>query len=344
MKKFLIISIFVMGLFFSPNIVFAQGESEPVCCINEIRTEKSSWTNWCGKTWIGDVVGMDRCTSDWSLSGCRLKTTAKPCKIGVQTKSNCNEYFGLFDFGAIVGRGLSGISDKLDQVEFISGVMGGEGLPTECPQYMETEMKCLDYVPPPKYSDICNTAVDYWRKYNGIDECHNKNDKRSCNNTGACFWSEGQGTCFEAERGSECPHINSEFDCARSNKCKWDFESTTCIDEYQQYINETYGTRDSGKFMPPCAVAGTCNSIGDLLGVPLMFAKEIFKYVGALAFIFFIIGGITMVLSFGNQEKVAKGKGIIVAAVIGLIIVVGAYFITDFIIKSFGVSIEFRPE
>ena len=45
-----------------------------------------------------------------------------------------------------------------------------------------------------------------------------------------------------------------------------------------------------------------------------------------------------MLISAGNSEKVSQAKGILTAAVIGLIIVFASYLIIQFVMQSLGVN------
>lgn len=57
-----------------------------------------------------------------------------------------------------------------------------------------------------------------------------------------------------------------------------------------------------------------------------------FSGVGAL--FFFIWGGIILLMSRGNQEKVKEGKDTLMWAVIGLVIAFSSYIILRFVIQS----------
>lgn len=63
----------------------------------------------------------------------------------------------------------------------------------------------------------------------------------------------------------------------------------------------------------------------------------IYFVVGATAVIMLIVGGLMYVVSAGNQETAKKAKGIITSSVIGLIIVLLAFTITQFIIGRFSI-------
>ena len=74
----------------------------------------------------------------------------------------------------------------------------------------------------------------------------------------------------------------------------------------------------------------------------LQVANYLFSIVGALALLFFIYGGFTLILSRGNAEQTSKGIGIISAAVIGLVIVFGAYMLVRFLGTAIGLKTEYR--
>ncbi len=64
--------------------------------------------------------------------------------------------------------------------------------------------------------------------------------------------------------------------------------------------------------------------IGKVVGSALAF-------VGILFLILMIYGGITWMMARGNEQEVTKAKDLIIAAVIGLVIVLSAYAITAYI-------------
>jgi len=63
---------------------------------------------------------------------------------------------------------------------------------------------------------------------------------------------------------------------------------------------------------------------GKLIGAVLAF-------IGVLFFGLMVYGGILWMIARGNEEQVTKAKDLIMAAIIGLIIVLSAYAITSFI-------------
>jgi hypothetical protein len=76
---------------------------------------------------------------------------------------------------------------------------------------------------------------------------------------------------------------------------------------------------------------GDCRDVSIFVTLAIAVGKYIFSIIGALALLFFIYGGFTLILSQGNSEKVKKGMGIMAAAFIGLVIVFGAYFLVQFL-------------
>jgi len=55
---------------------------------------------------------------------------------------------------------------------------------------------------------------------------------------------------------------------------------------------------------------------------------------GPILILMFIYGGVLWIISAGNQEKIQQGKLAITSAVIGLVIVLGAYLIVNTVIAS----------
>lgn len=104
------------------------------------------------------------------------------------------------------------------------------------------------------------------------------------------------------------------------------------------------------KFIPDCALdnptggkegaakEGDCRSISIFVTMLILVANYLFGIVGALALLFFIYGGFTLILSRGATEQVKKGKDIMVAAIVGLVIVFGAYMLVRFLGVAVGLK------
>ena len=63
-------------------------------------------------------------------------------------------------------------------------------------------------------------------------------------------------------------------------------------------------------------------------------AKALIYPIGAVAFIFMIIGGFYWIFSGGNDEKIKKGKDIILWTIVGLLIVFSSYAILSFVFAA----------
>lgn len=70
-------------------------------------------------------------------------------------------------------------------------------------------------------------------------------------------------------------------------------------------------------------------TIGKIVGAALSF-------LGVVFFVLIIYGGYMWMFSAGNEQTAAKAKEIIIAAVIGLVIVLMAYAITSFLGSTVG--------
>ncbi len=84
-----------------------------------------------------------------------------------------------------------------------------------------------------------------------------------------------------------------------------------------------------------CRTNGDC-SLNDFMKLIIGSYDMVFGYIGAIALLMFIIGGLMFLISAGNQEKIAQAKKIMISAVIGLAIVFASYLIIDFILNTIG--------
>lgn len=77
-------------------------------------------------------------------------------------------------------------------------------------------------------------------------------------------------------------------------------------------------------------------TIGDLVSVVV---KNAFVLAGILCFILLILGGFNVIVSAGDPKKAEKGKGAITGAVIGLLLVIGSFWIIQIINKLTGLTL-----
>ncbi|MBU4360913.1 pilin [Candidatus Parcubacteria bacterium] len=86
--------------------------------------------------------------------------------------------------------------------------------------------------------------------------------------------------------------------------------------------------------MPVCVSSGNCN-LCDALHLISNLARWILGIVGASALLFFVYGGFLWITSAGVSSRVQQGQSIMVNTVIGIIIVVLAWTVVNFVIISF---------
>jgi len=86
-----------------------------------------------------------------------------------------------------------------------------------------------------------------------------------------------------------------------------------------------------------CISKGDC-TLNDFVELFVIVSKLILSIVGSLALLMFVIGGMIMLASAGSPERVKKGQGVIVAAVIGIVIVFLSYLMIDFLFEALGLG------
>lgn len=92
----------------------------------------------------------------------------------------------------------------------------------------------------------------------------------------------------------------------------------------------------------PCAADGSCRDINDLLLIFIQFGNLTLGVIGTFSFVFFVYGGFVMITSFGNSERVKRGRDILIAAIVGILISFSAYALIDFMLDALSVGDEFR--
>ncbi|MFH1187258.1 MAG: pilin [bacterium] len=83
-----------------------------------------------------------------------------------------------------------------------------------------------------------------------------------------------------------------------------------------------------------CRTNGNC-SLCDFLTLATNISRWILSVMGGLAMVYFIWFGIGFIMSFGNAEKVAENKKGVIGAVIGILIIMVAWTLVNFIFVSF---------
>lgn len=93
-------------------------------------------------------------------------------------------------------------------------------------------------------------------------------------------------------------------------------------------------------FLPECATdegqgpGHGCRDVGAFISLFVNYANGSLAIIGAVAFLFFIYGGVMLLISGGEAERVKKGRDAIMGAIIGLLIVFGAQMLVRFVIQG----------
>ncbi len=82
-----------------------------------------------------------------------------------------------------------------------------------------------------------------------------------------------------------------------------------------------------------CNKGGSC-TLNTFIALGVSLSNIILGLVGALTLAMFIYGGVILLISGGNTEKISKGKEIILGSVVGLLIVFGSYTIITFVVND----------
>jgi hypothetical protein len=94
-------------------------------------------------------------------------------------------------------------------------------------------------------------------------------------------------------------------------------------------IGICYGAQNEGELVNPLGVDDVPSLIGKIIQGAL-------GIVGSLALLMFIAGGLTWMTSGGNEEKIKKGKQIIVWAVFGIITIFTSYSVLNLVFELLG--------
>lgn len=202
-------------------------------------------------------------------------------------------------------------------------------IPFRIEKEYEEQVNCV------RYTTQCSAAL------NNLEECDGVSEQ-TCLATIRCFYASGKCLSkFDSTICNDLPKLLCGTSIgSRATACQWNEASEICLSAVSNELANRY--TDYGGILPTCAYLGTCRSVNDIVLSGIRIGQQIFLYIGSFAFAFFIYGGITMILSLGSAEKVTKGKEIIIAAVVGLIISFGAYLFIDFILDVLSVEETLR--
>jgi uncharacterized BrkB/YihY/UPF0761 family membrane protein len=101
-------------------------------------------------------------------------------------------------------------------------------------------------------------------------------------------------------------------------------------------ITNLDATAKTGYGQEPSSLPQAPQMIGQVVGAGLAF-------IGVIFLILMIYGGFIWMIARGNQQEVTKAKDLITAAVIGIIIVLAAYAITQYLGGALGMGQQPTP-
>jgi hypothetical protein len=84
---------------------------------------------------------------------------------------------------------------------------------------------------------------------------------------------------------------------------------------------------------PDCLAKGNC-TLDDIVATGASFANLLTTLAGALFLVAFIYGGFQYLTSFGDKGKVSAGKKAMTTASIGMVIIMGAWVIVNYVVSS----------
>lgn len=111
-------------------------------------------------------------------------------------------------------------------------------------------------------------------------------------------------------------------------------------------LAQTTAAQPKGAFIPSCLLGdkinNQCDDVNIFIWLGLNIATYLFGFIGALALLFFVYGGIIMITSQGNKEKVKQGTSAITAAAIGLVIAFSGYMLVTFLGQTVGLKKDYQ--
>jgi len=140
---------------------------------------------------------------------------------------------------------------------------------------------------------------------------------------------------------TKCTFLGSDEMCSEA-RTAWQNDNKKYLESAATAENSTSqgGLLD----FDPCIKSGAkitgtkCADVTIFVLLLFKISRYIFSIIGALAFLMFVYGGFTFILSRGNAEHVQQGKSILTSAVIGLAVSFGGYALVRFLGSVLGVS------
>jgi hypothetical protein len=135
-------------------------------------------------------------------------------------------------------------------------------------------------------------------------------------------------TCSTQFPGYQCMNKSQGTDC----------KAGYCLDNPDVNFQCCKPKTSAGTGILPAGADKGDYTLNDFIQLAVNISKWLLGITGSLALLAFIYGGVVFLISAGNTEMVAKGKKIIIGAVIGLVIVFASYTIIQFTMDALGIE------
>lgn len=105
--------------------------------------------------------------------------------------------------------------------------------------------------------------------------------------------------------------------------------------------------------LPLSVIAETVNLTNPLQQIDSLFQGSsyigsvigrVLGIIGAVALLMMVYGGLTMIMSSGNDKRIAAGKNIVTYTAIGLVVIFMSYAAITFFLSTLGVTIQNETE
>lgn len=165
----------------------------------------------------------------------------------------------------------------------------------------------------------CVPLVDY------TVQCFQHKTKETCEPLyKECFWDEYVCAPRDICAGSDYNKCNST---ALVKSCKWVGLPPTTSNAPKQNVNPV--PIEVPKIDNPLGISFVNKFIGNII-------NSVFGFVGSIALLMFIYGGLLWIMAGGNAEKIKDSRNTLVWAAIGLMFIFLSYAATSILIKVLG--------
>ena len=95
--------------------------------------------------------------------------------------------------------------------------------------------------------------------------------------------------------------------------------------------------------VPTCATGSSTPTLNCFLDLAVNVSNWILGITGSFALLMFVYGGFMILISRGQQDQIKKGRDALSTAIIGVIIIFGAYVMINFAVKAVGGTFSTTP-